>query len=341
MNQEERNRWLALTPEEPVEPDLPIIDCHHHFWDWPDDRFSDTRHYMVEELVADAAGHNVRQTVFVETDAMYRAEGHPDFRFVGEVEFAQGLAAQSASGAYGEMRAAAGIIGTVDLTRGDIVGPVLEALAAASPQRFRGIRDRAAWIEGLPAYPPWMRRDLLIDPAFREGFARLRQYGLVFEAFLFHYQLAQLADLAGAFPDTTIVLNHLGGPHGTPERPGSSDEVFGEWRTGMAAVARHPNVYLKLGGLQMPAVGFGWHTRERPPSSDEMVAVNERWYSHAIELFGPERCMFESNFPVDRMSCSYRVLWNHFKKMTKGFRPDERAAMFHDNAMRVYRLPKH
>ena len=341
MLQEERNRWLELTPEAAVEPALPIIDCHHHFWDFPDARFSDTNHYLLEELVADAAGQDVRQTVFVETDAMYRAEWPEEFRVVGEVEFAQGLAAQSASGAYGELRAAAAIIGTVDLTLGDRAQPILEALIAASPNRFRGIRDRAAYIEGLPVRPWWMRKDLLLDPAFRNGFRFLRQYGLVFEAFLFHYQLPQLADLARAFPDTQIVLNHLGGPHGNAEHPGNSDEVFAQWREGMAEVARYPNVTLKLGGLQMPGVGFGWHERAVPPTSDELADVNQRWYSLGIEQFGPDRCMFESNFPVDRMSCSYTVLWNSFKKMTRSFPAEERSAMFHDNALRLYRLPLH
>lgn len=340
MEQQERNRWLELTPEEPIEPDLPIIDCHHHFWDFPDDRFSDTRRYLLDELLADTAGLNIRQTVFIETDAMLRADGPIAFQPVGEVEFAQGIAAMSASGGYGEMRAAAGIVGNADLTLGDDVVPVLEALIAASPQRFRGIRERAAFIEGLPNPPRWMRRDLLLQPEFRKGFAKLRQYGLTYDAFQFHAQLPQLADLAGAFPDTIIILNHLGSPHGTPERPGCGDEVFQEWKKWLADVARHENVFLKVGGLQMPNIGFGWHEREKPPTSDELLERNEPWYSYAIELFGPSRCMFESNFPVDRMSCSYTVLWNQFKKLTKGFRPDERAAMFHDNAMRIYRLPR-
>jgi len=333
--------WLALTPEEPLEPDLPIVDPHHHLWDRPGSR------YLLDELVADLHGHNVVQTVFIECGAMYRADGAEEFRVVGETEFVQGVAAMSASGRHGALRACAGIVGTADLLLGERVAPVLEAQIAASPNRFRGIRHRAAWAEpgtlpGVPAPPAPPRPDtpprLLADPNFRRGFALLRTYGLSFEAWLYHPQLPEVADLARAFPGTTIILNHLGGPVQSGAFAGRRDEIFAAWKRDLAAVARCENVVLKVGGIQMPVNGFGWHERPRPPTSDKLLAENRAWYLEAIERFGPARCMFESNFPVDRASCSYTVLWNQFKKLSAAFSPDERAAMFGGTARRVYRL---
>ncbi len=329
--------WVSQTVEEPLEPDLPIIDPHHHLWERPGNR------YVLDELLADTSGHNVRQTVFVECSSMYRADGPEEFRVVGETEFVQGIAAQSASGGYGNLRACAGIVGSADLSLGDRVAPVLEAQIAAAPNRFRGIRHRAAWAEPgvLPNQPANTPSHILMDENFRKGFAHLRPYGLTFEAWLYHPQLSELLDLARAFPDTTIILNHMGGPIGVGPYAGKRDEVFAAWKPDFAAFAACPNVVLKVGGIQMVVNGFGWHEREKPPTSDELLELNRPWYEYGIEHFGPSRCMFESNFPVDRLSCSYTVLWNQFKKLSKGFRADERADMFHDTAMRVYRLPRH
>jgi predicted TIM-barrel fold metal-dependent hydrolase len=328
--------WLARTQEEAIEPDLPIIDPHHHWWNRPGNR------YLLEELVADAAGHNVRQTVFIECSAMYRKDGPEEFRVVGETEFVQGQAAMSASGGFGEMRAAAGIVGTADL-RDPRVAQVLEAQIAASPNRFRGIRHRAAWAEPgvVPNQSPSQPGHVMMDPDFRRGFAYLHQYGLSFEAWLYHTQIGELIDLARAFPETTIILNHLAGPLGIGPYAGKRAEVFAGWKPDIAEVAKCPNVVMKLGGIQMVINGFGWHEREKPPTSDELAAENRDWYLYAIEQFGPDRCMFESNFPVDKASCSYTVLWNQFKKLSAGYSPSERAAMFHDTAMRVYRLGRH
>ncbi|MGE3512338.1 MAG: amidohydrolase [Vicinamibacterales bacterium] len=329
--------WLALTREAVIEPDLPIVDPHHHLWDRPGDR------YLLDELVADARGHNVRQTVFVECSAMYRRDGPEEFRVVGETEFVQGIAAMSASGGYGDVRVAAGIVGTADLRLGDRVSPVLEAQIAASPQRFRGIRHRAAWADRTvaPNQPADLPEHILLDPAFRRGFAQLRRYGLSFEGWLYHTHIADLTDLARAFPDVTIVFNHLGGPIGVGSYAGRRDEVFAAWKPAVAELATCPNVVAKVGGIQMVVNGLGWHTRKRPPTSDELLEANRPWYLHTIEQFGPRRCMFESNFPVDRLSCSYTVLWNQFKKLTASFSADERKALFHDTALRVYRLMPH
>jgi predicted TIM-barrel fold metal-dependent hydrolase len=241
------------------------------------------------------------------------------------------------------MRVAAGIVGTADLRLGDRVAPVLEAQIAASPQRFRGIRHRAAWAERavVPNQPADLPEHVLLDPGFRRGYAHLREYGLSFEGWVYHTHIADLTDLARAFPDTTIIFNHLGGPIGVGPYAGHQDEVFAAWKPAIAELAKNPNVVAKVGGIQMVVNGYGWHERTRPPTSDELLEANAKWYRHTIEQFGPRRCMFESNFPVDRLSCSYTVLWNQFKKLTKGFSADERAAMFHDTALRVYRLPRH
>ena len=326
--------WLNLTPEDPTELDIPIIDPHHHLWDYPDNR------YALEEIVADTATHAVRQTVFIECSAMYRANGPDQFKPVGETEFVQGIAATSACGRYGTTGVCTGIVGTADLRLGDGVVPVLEAQLAASPNRFRGIRHRAAWPErrALPVGQPASMEHLLLDAEFRKGFRYLREYALSFEAWLLHPDIPDVADLARAFPDQTIILNHLGGPVLTGDFPGTREEIFANWKRDITAVSKCPNVVLKVGGIQMPLNGFDWHKRERPPTSDELIAVNAPWYMHAIEAFGPGRCMFESNFPVDRASCSYTVLWNQFKKLTKSFRPEERTAMFSGTAARVYRL---
>ncbi|HYR89329.1 MAG TPA: amidohydrolase family protein [Terriglobia bacterium] len=340
--------WLSLTKEDALERELPVIDPHHHFWNTPD---RDPQRYLLEQLAADVKGNNVRQTVFIECGSMYRADGPEEFRVVGETEFVQGIAAESASGRYGDLRAAAGIVGTVDLRLGDRAAPVFEAHIAASRQRFRGIRHGGAWMEPgvLPsgsAAPrssnrPAIVQHLLLDSNFRRAYAYLQNYGLTFEGWVYHPQIAELTDLAKAFPDTTIIFNHLGGPIGVGLYAGRRDEVFAVWKTAIAELARCPNVVAKVGGIQMAVNGYGWHERKRPPTSDELLAANRDWYLYTIDRFGPTRCMFESNFPVDRLSCSYTVVWNQFKKLTKGFSPSERSAMFHDTAMRVYRLPRH
>lgn len=331
----ELKEWLAQVTEEILEPERPICDPHHHLWDRGGNR------YLLDELLEDTgSGHNVVSTVFVECFSMYRADGPEAMKPIGETEFVQGVAAMSASGGYGETCACAGIISYANLALGDDVAPVLEAHIAASPNRFRGIRHAAGWhespeIRNSHTNPP---EGLLMDSQFRKGFAHLARLGLSFEAWLYHPQLHELVDLARAFPETPIVLDHFGGPLGIGPYDGRLDEVFEAWKVSIDALAQCPNVVAKLGGINMPLNGFGFDKRPAPPTSEELAAATGRYYERTIDRFGPERCMFESNFPVDKVSVSYPVLWNAFKRIAAGFREDEKAAMFHDTAARAYRL---
>lgn len=329
----EREAWLALTTEDAIDPALPICDPHHHLWDHPNNR------YLLDDLLKDTGGgHNIVQTVFVECRSMYRRDGPQQTQPVGEMEFVQGIAAQSASGRYGMTRVAAGIVGFADLTLGDAVVPVLEAHLVAGSNRFRGIRHISAWDESTDVGSAANIPHLLADAKFREGFACLQKYGLSFDAWLYHPQLMELVDLARAFPDTTIILDHIGGPLGIGPYTGKREEVFQEWRGRIATLATCPNVVVKLGGLGMPLSGFGWHERATPPSSAELAEAMAPYYLWCVEQFGVDRCMFESNFPVDKRYSSYTVLWNAFKRIAQDFSPQDKATLFHDTATRVYRL---
>ncbi len=332
--------WLARTPEPTLEPDLPICDPHHHLWDFR--RGGVAPRYLLHDFLEDlASGHNIVSTVFVECGTMFRAGGPEALRPVGETEFAAGIAAMSESGQYGPTRVAAGIVGTAYLSSlGDRVADVLDRQTAAAGGRFRGIREGAAWHESpeVPDHRTHPAPDMYLDARFRDGFRHLAPRGLSFEGWCYHPQIPALTDLARAFPDTTIVLDHFGGPLGIGPYRGRADEVFAEWRRSIAPLAECPNVCAKLGGIAMEVNGFGWHEREAPPASEALMEATRRYYEHTIEVFGVERCMFESNFPVEKASCGYNVLWNSFKRLTAGCSADERALLFHDTAARVYRL---
>jgi L-fuconolactonase len=334
------NDWLALTEEPTLEPEVPICDPHHHFWDFRTARIPYHR-YLLHELAADIhSGHDVRSTVFIEARAMYRADGPAEMRPVGEVEFVQGLAAASASDLYGPGRAAAAIVGHANLNLGARVAPVLEALQAASPNRFRGIRHSVTWdphpeVENTAAHK--IEGQLASDQC-RAGARVLARMGLSFEAWVYFPQLPELAAFAKAVPDLPIILNHIGGLLRVGPYANRDHEVLATWRRGIAAVAACPNAYVKLGGIGMPRTGFDWHARSTPIGSEELAAAIAPFMTYCIEQFGPNRCMFESNFPVDKVSYSYNVMYNAFKRLSKGYSAQERAAMFHDTAVRVYRV---
>jgi len=331
-----RPDWLDRRREEIIEPDLPIVDPHHHLVERPE-----TGRYLLPELLADTSdGHNITATVYLEWLSMYRAQGPVELRPVGEVEFANGVAAMAASGTYGRTQICAGIVGYADLTLGAPVEKVLQAMIQAGGGRFRGIRfitashpEQAAW--GSAVIRP---EGLLMNPKLREGFARLAPLGLSFDAWMYHTQLSELVDLARAFPGTQIVLDHVGGAIGLGPHAGKRDEVFVAWSRQLHELATCPNVSIKLGGLGMRMFGFTHHLGELPPSSEELAAAWRPYIETCIAAFGPERAMFESNFPVDKGSCSYRVLWNAFKRIAGGCSAAERAALFAGTATKLYRL---
>lgn len=320
--------WLALVDEDVVDPEQRIVDPHHHLWP-PGGALP----YGVDELRADvASGHRVEHTVFMECGAGYRADGPPELAPIGETEFVA-AAATATDGLV------AGIVGHADLRRADL-DEILDAHLEASGGRFRGIRDALSRaLPGEPLMIPGGAPDRLFeDPAFRAGVTRLGARGLTYDSWHYHTQNREFLALAHAVPDTLMVLDHFGTPIGVGSFADRHDEVFAEWRRDVAEIAACDNVVAKLGGLAMPDNGYGWHTAERPPTSDEVVAAQRRYYDHMIECFGPDRCMFESNFPVDRLSLSYRVFWNAAKKMAAHLTADERNAVFFGTATRVYRL---
>jgi L-fuconolactonase len=342
--------------EQILEPEQPIVDPHHHLWDRPrdilrnlppsDHGFMDiireTPRYLLDELLTDlTSGHNIRATVYMECGAMYRADGPEALRCVGETEFVNGIAAMTASGLYGEVRACAGIVGHVDLRLGEAVEDVLRSHIAAGHGRFRGIRQSASHDEDPNVLGPLHGRvpaGLYRDAKFREGFAVLHQLGLTFDAWLLEPQLPDLIDLARAFPETVIVLDHVGTPLGIGAYAGKRDERFSVWRDNIRELARSENAVCKLGGLPMPFAGWRARMAEPLPSSEQLAAQWKPYIETCIEAFGPPRCMFESNFPVDRFGADYAALWNAFKRIAANYSAAEKTALFSGTAAAVYRI---
>ena len=327
--------WLDQVVEEVIEPARPIVDPHHHLWERPG-----FGRYGLTELWRDTdSGHRIEKTVFIECRAYYREDGPEHLRVVGETERVAAIARASREGAPGQARIA-GIVPTADLTRGELLDEVLAAHVAASDGLFRGIRHAGAHepnpqalsIPGRGAPGLYARED------FRNGVRELGRRGLTYDTWHYHHQNRAFAELARAVPDTVLILDHFGTPLGVGQYAGQRAAIFAQWKIDIAEIARCPNVMAKLGGLAMPDNGWLWDERARPATSDELVEAQRAYYLHTIECFGPERCMFESNFPVDKRSISYRVLWNALKKIAAGFSESEKHAMFYANAARIYRL---
>lgn len=320
---------MTAGDEAPLAPDRPICDAHHHLW-------RRGAGYLLDDLRADAAALDVETFVFVECLAEWRTDGPEAFRPVGETEF---VAAEADRSDADGGPAIAGIVGYADL-REPAIADVLAAHVEAGRGRFRGIRQVASRDDSPEIHPSHTDppAGLLADPDFRRGLRVLGSLGLSYDAWLYHPQLAELAACVRAVPETPVVVDHLGGPIGTGPYAGRRDEVRAEWRAGLTELAACENVVLKLGGIGMPIFGFDWHDRGRPASSEELADAwgdDIRW---CIETFGVDRCLFESNFPVDRQSCAYTTLWNTFERITAGASADEKAALFHDTATRVYLL---
>ena len=326
------DEWLARRTEEVIDPELAIVDPHHHLW-----QREGMHTYLLDELHGDTgAGHRVEATVFIECGWGYRVDGPSHLRPVGETEAVTTIADTSAaSGA-----AIKAIVGLADLTLGDGVDDVLDAHIETGRGRFRGIRHATAFDAD-----PRVRRThtrpsagLMADPAYRCGVERMASKGLSFDAWIYHPQIPELTDLARAVPDCTFVLDHLGGPLGIGPYEGKRVEILEKWRYDITELARVPNVVMKLGGIGMAVYGAGFEKRADPPTSQDIAAEWGGPITFAIEQFGAERCMFESNFPVDKVSCSYVTLWNAFKRIAAGASPDEKAALFRGTASRVYRI---
>ena len=327
-----RENWLNLTQETAIEHELPICDPHHHIWNHPKNR------YLIDEFAAEIGAHRIIKTVFIECLQFYSSDGPEKFKPVGETKFVASVAGPTKTDS-GTTDIAAGIVGFADLTLGLDVQAVLSAHLETTP-RFRGIRHSTAWhqseqIHNAHTNPP---SNILADKTFLNGLSCVQQSGLSFDVWLYHTQIPELTALAEKMPDLTIILNHVGGPLGVAQYANQREEVFKLWKDNMRSLAKHQNINIKLGGMTMAISGFGWHKREVPASSIEIAQAIAPYFQTCIELFGVERCMFESNFPVDRAACSYTVLWNAFKRISQEYSNTERAALFHDTAVKVYRI---
>jgi predicted TIM-barrel fold metal-dependent hydrolase len=330
---EVRNWWLEQVTEEAILPGLPIIDAHHHLWDRPAER------YLLDEFLRDTqSGHNIVASVFIQCRSMYRSEGPEEMRPVGEVEFSNGIAAQAASGIYGKTKVAAAIVGYADLSLGKKVSEVLRAQQVAAPQRFKGVRNMTASDPSpeIAAGFGRVRPGILREKMFYEGFAQLAPLGLSADIWAYHPQLPEVIDLAKAFPETRIILNHAGGPLNVGPYRRDRERTLSEWRASMETLASLRNVDLKLGGLCMVVGGLDLHLRPRPPRSDELADLLRPVIAPCLEIFGPSRCMFESNFSMDKGMVSYPVLWNTFKKLSADLTNKARADVFAGTAARCY-----
>ena len=338
-----RPEWLAKRDEPIIEPSQQIIDSHHHLYERPGMR------YLLDDYLKDTStGHNVRASIFVQARAMLRADGPPELQSIGEVEFANGVAAMSASGLYGPIRVCAGIVGFADLMLGEAVRPVLERLIMAggglttAGGRFCGIRQILTWDRDTSllnmAYPT---TETMIDASgFRAGFAQLAKHGLSFEVWAFSPQLPDIVRLARAFPRTQIVVNHCGGVvriHGYQNQI----DVFEQWKQGITALSQCENVKIKLSGLGMRLSDFGFETLPQPPSSNDLATAWRPWILHCLESFGPRRCMWGSNFPVDKGSYAFKVGLNAFKTLMSSASSEEKNAIFWRTAQNHYGLPAH
>lgn len=331
-----REEWLAARQEEILDPGQRIVDPHHHLWERPGWR------YRLDDILADIrTGHDVRATVLVQARAFHRADGPEELRPVGETQYAAGVAAMCESGIYGDVRVCAGIVGFADLTRGAAAGAVLDAHLAAGNGRFRGIRHIATWDRDPemlnPAYTP--AEDMLDSPGFRAGIAELGRRGLSFDSWMYFHQIPKLAALARAFPAVPMVLNHCGGILGIGGYAGKRDEVFATWSAHMRDLATCPNVMVKVGGLGMRLPGLGLEQGAIAPSSTMLAEAWKPWMETCIQTFGADRCMFESNFPVDKGGYGYAAGWNAFKRLAAGASAEEKADLFWRSATRFYRLP--
>jgi predicted TIM-barrel fold metal-dependent hydrolase len=343
--------------ETALDPELPIIDTQHHFWLIPESMVAHMRagsdltsralakvydthaRYLFDDLVKDiGSGHNIRATIYVESHTLYRSKGPAHLKSLGEVEFVNGCAAMSASGFFGDTEICAGIISNVDLSLGDAAEEVLHAHMRAGGERYRGIRSTTIYDEDPAIVGGIGAPHRLADPEFRKGFRLLEPLGLTFDSVVFEPQLPDVIDLARSFPGTQIILNHVGFPIGVGRYQGQREARFGIWRDNIRALAACENVAVKLGGLGSPFAGLPSFQQSPPASSQQLASEWKPYIETCIEAFGVERCMFESNYPMESTIGSYVTVWNAFKRLTADFSASEKRALFSGTASRIYRI---
>lgn len=331
-----RNEWLALHREAPLQPELPIIDAHHHLWD------RQTGRYLTHEFSDDiqTSGHRVVSSVYVQCRSMLRRDGSETLKPLGEIEFASGIAAMFASGHYANALGCEAIIGGLSLLAGDAMQPAIERAIALSGGRLRGMRNPLAWhpdprVTSSPVTPP---AGLAQSAPFRRGAACLARHALSLDVWVYHTQLEEIADLAREIPTLQIVIDHCGGPVGVGPCSERDPDMFQQWRNGMRRLAELPNVCVKISGFGMTVRGFHFAAAETPPDSQMLAQAWMPWFETIVSLFGAERCMFASNFPVDKGMFSYGVFWNACKRLAQQASPDEQAQLFWRTAATCYRL---
>ena len=333
--------WLDQISEEIIDQDIEIVDPHHHLWPGPPrtEGAKAENRYLLEDLWKDTeSGHKISKTVFVECGQGYYESGPDAMKPVGETKFVYEVAEEAKldkSKAQIE-----GIVGHADMMIGSSAREVLEAHVEEGKGRFKGIRHGASWdeseeIRNSHSIPI---RHIYLDSKFQQGIEQLDALNLTLDAWNYHKQIKELTELAKCFPNLKIVQNHFGGPLGIGPYKNKREEVFSEWKDSISELAERENVYMKLGGLAMPINGWGWHKRERPATSEELVEKHGKYYLHAINSFGVKRCMFESNFPVDKRSISYPVLWNGFKRVVRDYSLEEKEFLFSKTATEFYSL---
>lgn len=331
-----RKEWLALHHEEPLQPELPIIDAHHHLWD------RQTGRYLTHEFSEDIqnSGHRVLSSVYVQCRSMLRSQGPESLKPLGEIEFASGVAAMFASGHYGNTLGCEAIVGGLSLLAGDAMQPALEIMKELSGGRLSGMRNPLSWhsdprVTSSPVTPP---AGLADSSAFRQGAACLARNELSLDVWVYHTQLEDIIRLSRAIPALRIVIDHCGGPVGVGPYAGMEKEVFHHWYRSMKRLAELPNVSIKISGFGMEVRGYKYAQDDCPPDSITLANAWQPWFETILSLFGPTRCMFASNFPVDKGMYSYGVFWNACKRLAHQASNDEQAHLFWRTAATCYRI---
>ena len=324
--------WLNQHSEEIIDAERPIIDPHHHLW-------PGENKYLLEDLWADtSSGHNIKHTVFIECTQEFLTSGPDHLKPIGETIFVKKIADEAKK--VPSKSQISGIVSHVDMTLGEGINEVLDLHFLHGESLFKGIRRAGGWdphenMRNSHHSPP---KDMYLSDIFNKSLKILGEKGLVFEAWQYHHQINQVSILAREHPNLKIVLNHFSGPIGIGPYKDLRNEIFEQWKKDIDELVKNKNVYAKLGGLAMPINGYNFHKQSMPPSSDQIVEAQKNYYDYSIKSFGPERCMFESNFPVDKQSVSYHVIWNAFKKISKDYTEEDKEYLFLKSAENFYSL---